>query len=184
MAKSQKKPENFLEALAAANLRLKAAKIPVQVVPLSNGNKLGLQATLPDKKDPDAKWHQQKISLGVPANFDGLEYAEAEARVVGGLSAKKQFSWAPYSKQKPVEKPTFLYVEDAIAALEEDYFKRRARTERSQSTWDTNYAYVYKKLIPAPRQKKLDKQKVDSIENEQLNSDAKPTKTRLTAQQK
>ena len=109
MVKPKKEPENILVALPQANLRLKAAKIPVQIVLLSNGNKLGLQATLPDKKDPNARWYQQKISLGVPANLEGLEYAEAEARVVGGLLAKRQFSWAPYFKQKPAEKPVYIY---------------------------------------------------------------------------
>ena len=78
MVKPKKEPENILVALPQANLRLKAAKIPVQIVLLSNGNKLGLQATLPDKKDPNARGYQQKISLGVPANLEGLEYGRKQ----------------------------------------------------------------------------------------------------------
>ncbi len=180
MVKPQKEPENILVALPQANLRLKAAKIPVQIVLLSNGNKLGLQATLPDKKDPNARWYQQKISLGVPANLEGLEYAEAEARVVGGLLAKRQFSWAPYFKQKPAEKPVYIYIEDAIEGFKEEYFKRRGRTERTESTWETNYASFFRKLIPKPR--RTSNLQVNVSETDQSVSNLKPSKTKLTAQ--
>jgi integrase len=180
MAKSQKKPENFLEAFSQVNLRLKAGKIPVQVVLLSNGNKLGIQATMPDKNDPNARWHQQKISLGVPANIEGLEFAEAEARIVGGLLAKRQSPWERYQKQKPKEKPTYLYTEDAIKAFEENYFKCRVRTERSESTWGTDYASVFKKLVSPIRQKKPNRANVNAIE--QPSNEPKPSKTRITVQ--
>ena len=180
MVKPKKEPENILVALPQANLRLKAAKIPVQIVLLSNGNKLGLQATLPDKKDPNARWYQQKISLGVPANLEGLEYAEAEARVVGGLLAKRQFSWAPYFKQKPAEKPVYIYIEDAIEGFKETYFKRRGRTERTESTWETNYDAVFKKLIPKSR--KTNNPQVKVGETDQPVSDLKLPKTKLTVQ--
>ena len=179
MVKPQKEPENILVALPQANLRLKAAKIPVQIVLLSNGNKLGLQATLPDKKDPNARWYQQKISLGVPASLEGLEYAEAEARVVGGLLAKRQFSWAPYLKQKPAEKPVYIYIEDAIEGFKEEYFKRRGRTERTESTWETNYEDVFKKLISKLRNNNL---RVNASTNNQPASDPKPSKTKITVQ--
>lgn len=138
-----KRELNFLEELAAATLRLKVDRIKLSIVPTSGT--LAIQGTLPDQQDPTAKPHQQKIALKLPATIEGIRQAEAEARVVRRLLNKNQFDWKLYrtsrnfdlTKRKPSE---------WVAEFEERYFTKRARTSESETTWETDYKSVFKKL--------------------------------------
>ncbi|RAM52517.1 MAG: hypothetical protein C6Y22_05805 [Hapalosiphonaceae cyanobacterium JJU2] len=76
--------------LEEINSRLKAGKVGVTVV--QRGDHLSLRATFPPKpRSNKAIWHQQHLSLGVYANPAGLQRAEAEAKIVGGLLARGEF---------------------------------------------------------------------------------------------
>ncbi|MBW4694196.1 MAG: site-specific integrase [Lyngbya sp. HA4199-MV5] len=142
MAKRQREP-NFLEAHAATNLRLKTGKVKLSVV--ITGETLAIQGTLPDRYDLSAKPHQQKVALGLPNTVEGLKQAEAEARVVRRLLNKGQFDWSLYQTSRngqiTQKKPA-----QWIADFEEKYFTERARTSESQTTWDSDYKPVFKKL--------------------------------------
>ena len=76
--------------LRQVNGRLKVSKVGVAVE--QHGGVLRLQATLPPK--PGAKQtesSQQRVSLGLPANPDGLRRAEKEARLLGAQLAAREF---------------------------------------------------------------------------------------------
>ena len=82
--------------ITKANDRLKAAKIGVRIE-LRN-DRLCLRATLPPKPGKAGDPHQQRISLGIFANSEGLKFAESEAKVIGGLLAQGRFDWERYLK--------------------------------------------------------------------------------------
>ncbi|NJL77927.1 MAG: hypothetical protein HC917_02095 [Richelia sp. SM2_1_7] len=81
----------FDQELLKVNQRLKVGKVKVSIE--SYRGALQLRATLPlrpndtNKNGKDTK--QYKISLGIPANFEGLKTAEEESYELGKLIARK-----------------------------------------------------------------------------------------------
>lgn len=124
-----------------ANGRLKAAKVGVSIEP--NGGRLRLRATSPPKPGHAAtKPHQQRISLGFHANPAGLKLAEAEARKIGALLDCGEFDWSPYISNHVAPQT----VGDWVAKYEVNYFNRRARNPKSETTWKHDYAQVFGEL--------------------------------------
>ena len=87
--------ERFDQEVVKVKTRLKEAYIKVGIV-VKNAS-IQLQTTLPlkpgdiDKKGSGTK--QYSISLGIPANLDGLKTAEEEAYELSRLTARKCFEW-------------------------------------------------------------------------------------------
>lgn len=125
------------------NDRLKAAKIGVKVE--ARGSRLSLRATLPPKPGSNkTKPYQQYISLGIYDNPAGLQRAEAEAKIVGGLLARGEFDWSRYlvSEQE-------LGIGDWakwIEKLRSDYFAQKGNTPNTQFTWKNDYEAAFKNL--------------------------------------
>lgn len=127
-----------------ANLRLKGARVGVAL--LRDGERLYLQATLPPKPGSyRSKPHQQKIALGIYANPAGVRTAEKEALRVGGLLACKEFSWDKYLKPTP-SSPVPQRVGEWVAEFEKDYFERRRRSRKSETTWTIDYRRMFDRL--------------------------------------
>jgi integrase len=124
---------------------VRAANVGVAIE--QSGNRLYLRATLPPK--PGATRHepyQQRISLssqGIRANPIGIKEAEAEARKVGALLARREFDWQPYLKS---DSQLCLTIADWLAQFEADYFTRKSRTPQSETTWRHDYLKVFNKL--------------------------------------
>ena len=129
-----------MEELKKINRRLKLAKVGVTIKQV--GDRLYLRATLPPKPG-ETKPKQRDLTLGIYANPAGLKRAEAEARKLGGQLACKEFSWEDWLKpeQKPIQLLGVL-----IERFEKDYFSRRARTAKSETTWRTEYRTVFSQL--------------------------------------
>jgi integrase len=108
-------------------------------------NRLYLRATLPPKPgSTKTVQHQQDISLGIHANVQGVSLAEKQARLVGALLDCRQFTWEPYLKE--LERiPEQKTIGDWVREFELDYFKRRARTPASESTYG-GYSRIFKRL--------------------------------------
>lgn len=131
----------ILGKISQANGRLKAAKVGVSIV--LKGDRFYLQATLPPKPNSSkTKPHQQKLATGCHANGAGLSIAESEARKIGALLDLNQFSWEPYLKQEVAAR----CAADVVTKFEKDYFTKRARSPKSQTTWDGDYLAVFKNL--------------------------------------
>jgi integrase len=112
---------------------------------LKKGRSLYLQATLPPRPgSAKVRPYQQSIALGVSANPEGLRQAEKQARKVGALLDCKEFSWEPYLKLKEPELPPL--VKDWVEKFEENYFIRRQRNAKSETTWRTDYRDVFRRL--------------------------------------
>jgi len=125
-----------------ANDRLKAAKIGV-TIELRN-DRLSLRATLPPKPGEFGNFHQQRISLKVYANLDGIKYAESEAQIVGGLLAQNRFDWAQYIEEPSQPPETISYW---IRALEDKYFSERPKNSTTLETWKHEYLKPFS-LLP------------------------------------
>jgi integrase len=130
------------EQVAQANRRLKQAKIGIII--WKRGDKLSLRGMLPPKPGwQKTNSSQQTIALDIFANPAGIKRAEAEARKVGGQLACKEFSWDLYLKN-PAE-PTAT-VAQWIEKFKKDYFTRRSRTPKSETTWRTEYQTFFNTL--------------------------------------
>jgi integrase len=143
---------DITKALAQANTRLKPLKISI----LQRGDRLSVQASFPPKPTwggviPDlekatAKRQQTKLSLGLQANPEGLRLAEAKAREISGLLMQNAFEWGQYSKLPDPDLVPKVLIKDWAARFEEDYFNQRAKNPKSLTTWQSEYAPVFKKL--------------------------------------
>ncbi|MBT9316215.1 site-specific integrase [Leptothoe spongobia] len=127
--------------LAAVNARLKANN--TKVVLEQRGSSLSMRATLPPKPGSNRIVpYQQRIALNLPANPDGLKRAEKDARLLGARLATKEFDWIDYEVHLVKVKHT---AKDVIKEFEKDY---RSRNELKQSTWNENWAKIFKRLPP------------------------------------
>lgn len=130
--------EKFDDEFEQAKARLKSAKVKVGLC--CDKGSIQLQATLPIKPDDTdtkgKKTKQYKISLGIPANLDGLKTAEEEAYELGKLIARKQFTWTDkyLGRQASIPKQV-LTIKTALETFEQEYFKTRKRTIKSEHTY-------------------------------------------------
>ncbi len=109
-----------------------------------------LRATLPPKPGTQKEQpHQQEIALGIYANPAGFKRAKAEAIVIGGLLACKEFSWEPYLKQNSVS-ATPKTCREWAEEFEQDYFTRRARTPKSETTFREYRLVLHRLPADAP----------------------------------
>lgn len=135
----------FETRLAEANRRLKQDGYKLKIALNNQGNLLILRGTFPPKPNSEKdRPNQQRLSLNLPANPRGLKEAEREAKYIGALLERREFSWEPYLvHQKQEEVDT---CESWIARFEEDYFSKRKRTDQTETTWKSDYWIVFKKL--------------------------------------
>ncbi|MCY6493136.1 hypothetical protein [Leptolyngbya sp. GGD] len=126
------------------NARLKAANLGVTIEARGKGSVLSLRAKVPTKTgDGSPKW--QYISLGLQNNPAGLKRAEAEARKLSGQIACREFQWSDWVETKKPESDT---VSAWIERYEIEYFNRRSRTPKSETTWKTDYKQPFGQLPP------------------------------------
>ncbi|MCY7275977.1 MAG: hypothetical protein LH702_20125 [Phormidesmis sp. CAN_BIN44] len=64
---------------------------------------------------------------------------------MGGQLACKEFQWCEWLKP---EKPGSDNVSDWVERFEKDYFSRRSRTPKSETTWRIDYALPLRELPP------------------------------------
>ena len=118
------------------NQRLKASKTKVTIY--SRKGTIQLRATLPlkpgdtNRQGKDKK--QYTISLGIPANFDGLKTAEEEAQELGKLIARQTFIWTDKYLGIQAKKKDSTTFREFYEQFEKIYFSTRKRTLKSQNT--------------------------------------------------
>ncbi len=147
--------EKVEQAIDEANYRLKAANVKVRIG--SKGNSLQLRATLPLKPGDISKngrqTKQYQISLGIPASLEGVITAEEESYELGRLIARKTFEWTEkYLGQKRTKK--VLTFQDILDNFEQEYFKTRKRTLKSEGTL-FNYKRIFKKRFDLSQEASL-----------------------------
>lgn len=157
---------NLLKKLDEINRRLKLAKIGVTLE--IRGERIYLRGTFPPKPGK-SHYSQQRISLGVYANKEGLDFAESEAKVIGGLLSQKRFNWDSFLT---LEKTPLLLISDWINRLEIDYFSTHEKNPTSEQTWIVDYRQP---LLKLPQDQLLSTELLEKV----LFSQTKPnTRTR------
>lgn len=128
--------------LEAVNERLKAGKIGVKVC--QRGDRLSLRATLPPKPGSQKTApHQQYLALGIYANPAGLQQAEAEAKIVGGLLVTGKFDWGKYldSENDPTGSCKYW-----VEKFKQEYFASHGHDLTRSQTWDDHYQKAFDRL--------------------------------------
>ncbi|MBD1847644.1 site-specific integrase [Cyanobacteria bacterium FACHB-63] len=123
---------------------LKAAKLGVVVEARGKGSMLSLRAKLPPRTGT-GEWYRQYISLGIFSNPAGIKKAGEEAKKLAGQLACKEFNWNDWVQP---EKPELESISAWIERFEVDYFTRRSRNPKSETTWETEYDQVFRQLPP------------------------------------
>jgi hypothetical protein len=139
--------EVFDKKLAEANSNLKRDRIKVSIK--YNGNSLQLRATLPLKPDDYHRLGKSKkqydLSLGIPANLEGLKTAIEESYELGKLIARHTFVWnEKYLGIRIKEKKRIKTIGELLNIFEDNYYKTRKKTITSQNTF-ANYISVIKR---------------------------------------
>jgi integrase len=130
------------QRLREANGRLKANCFGVSIEKV--GNKLFLRATLPPKpKSLEIKPYQQRISIS-SANVKGVSLAESEAKKLSVKLESREFDWANYINLEEFKQPQSIG--EWVKSFERDYFERRERTFKTETTWKVEYHTVFKML--------------------------------------
>ncbi len=125
------------EELVKVNQRLKSSKTKVSLK--ATGGVIQLISTLPLKPGDTHKQgkptKQYTISLGIPANFDGLKTAEEEAHELGKLIARQTFVWTDKYLGKQAQTKNNITFSEFYDDLEKRYFQTRKKTIKSQNTF-------------------------------------------------
>ena len=136
------------QELAAINQRLKNSKAKVKL--LITGGAVQLQATLPLKPGDTHKQgrskKQYKISLSIPANFDGLKTAEEEAYTLGKLIARQTFTWTDKYLGVKANKDKGITFREFYDQFEKRYFETRKKTRKSEGTFSI-YIKNYRRIF-------------------------------------
>ncbi|AFY58704.1 phage integrase family protein [Rivularia sp. PCC 7116] len=127
----------FEQELVKINQRLKSSKTKVSIEASKGG--IQLRATLPLKPGDSHKQgknrKQYKISLGIPANFDGLKTGEEEAYELGKLIARKTFVWNDKYLGQQAKKKNSITFKEFYEQFEKIYFQTRKKTIRSEHSF-------------------------------------------------
>jgi hypothetical protein len=135
------------KAFAASNTRLKAGSIGLCIEVKSNH--LVLRGILPPKPNSDRQIdYVQRIYLGYPYMPEGIRQAEKDAISIRAALIENRFDWADWSKKVAtgLANPVDMSIGAIVARFEIDYFNRRIRNPKSETTWRIDYAFCYKKL--------------------------------------
>jgi integrase len=127
-------------ALQELNARLKAGhqKCVVEL----RGASLHLRATLPTRDDPSQR-RQQRIALGLPAEFSALPAAERKAIELGHQLRTGTFTWAAWEAPDA----SVIAVSDFHAAAQRLHAsKYRKSPERGAAAWSKKWAPALRKL--------------------------------------
>jgi integrase len=135
------------KALDDCNLRLASGNIGF-TIEIKN-NALALRGSLPPK-DGIGDLKAQRIYLGYPPLAEGIKQAEKDALSIRVQLIEKRFNWIDWSaKLKKIEEnPPDLTIAALTQRFEKDYFTRRARNCKSETTFQTEYRCIFRKLPP------------------------------------
>ena len=85
--------------------------------------------------------------MGIYANPAGLQFAESEAKKVGGLLAQGKFEWSEYLvKELAITENTTDNAKLWIEKFEADYYNRKGKTPITETTWKSDYLPAWRLL--------------------------------------
>jgi integrase len=128
-------------ALEGINSRLKACQARCQIE--QKNQTLSLRATLPDRNDP-AQRRQQRIPLGLKADYSSLSEAEAKALELGRQLRGDVFSWDSWVA--PESRAVLTPADFHKAAQKFHASKYLKSPERGANAWAKKWAPALRKL--------------------------------------
>ena len=143
--------EEIQQKLIEANSNLKRDRVRVSIK--QTGNSLQLRATLPLKPDDSHRSGKSKkqydLSLGIPANLEGLKTAIEESYELGKLIARHTFVWNEKYlgikfRANSQEQQRIKTIGELLDKFENTYYQTRQKTITSQNTF-ANYISVIKR---------------------------------------
>ena len=129
------------------NFALKGSKLKIE----KRGEKLNIRGSLPSKKDNNTK-RIQRISLGIRADYLGLEEAKKKLQLVNLQLELKQFNWNNWISNTD-NKNNVNNAEDfsnKVNQFEEFFFKEPKNeflSSRRKTTWKSSYMPYLKRML-------------------------------------
>ncbi|MGF1518140.1 MAG: site-specific integrase [Nodosilinea sp.] len=129
-------------AIAQTNAELKAARCRLRIE--RRHDRLVLRGMFPPKPESDRdKPFTQRLSIGlVYATPAGLRAARKQALLVSEQLNEGLFAWADWLEDKAGTQT----IAGWAAEFEADYFKRRGRNPKVETTWDKDYSIPFGRL--------------------------------------
>lgn len=131
------------DLIKKANERLKKAKLGVAIERRSES--LCLRATLPPRPGAPGGKRQQRVALDrCKATPAGVQYAEKQAKILSGQLLEGTFNWVEWlDSSQPEATET---IDELVQRFEADHWNKCERTQRSETTWNTDYHAVFSRL--------------------------------------
>lgn len=133
------KSSDIADRISEANDRLKQAGVGLAIQ--KAGSRLRLRGLLPDS---DGNHDRRYISQGIRCSIWGVKEIERSAYQIRSEIAAGKFDLRNWRSRKVREE--IATVGHWIAQFKEDYFARRRRTEKSELTYRTEYAAMFRRL--------------------------------------
>ena len=132
---------SFATALLELNARLRVGRHRCCVE--QRAASLVLRATLPERDYPERR-RQQRLPLGLPADYSSLPEAERQAIELGHQLRTSTFTWEAWTHETHPEPPPSIDVHAAAQAL---HAARYATSpERGARAWNKKWAPALRKL--------------------------------------
>ncbi|MBE9056335.1 site-specific integrase [Sphaerospermopsis sp. LEGE 08334] len=133
---------NIEQRIKEANGRLRANYVGFQIEIM--GGKLCIRGTMPPRPNSNhTKPYRQRLTVA-KANNEGVKIAEKMAKIISVQIDAKTFDWVDYLNL--VEPETTKTIGDWVREFEKDYFLRRERTFKTETTWKVEYESIFKFL--------------------------------------
>lgn len=128
--------------IAKTNAELRAARCRLSIE--RRHDRLVLRGTFPPKPNSDRpKPYTQRLSLGmVYATPAGLRVARKQALLVSEQLIEGRFAWSEWL-ESPLDTRT---VAQWVKHFQTEYFERRGRNPKVETTWDKDYSIPFGRL--------------------------------------
>jgi integrase len=131
-----KQSETFEASLRAVNAKLSRCKL------VKHSERLYVRSSrFPPKPGSSSK--RSEFATGYRATAKELKLAEGMAIEIDGQLLRDKFTWEDWLKEKVAKAET---VHDWLERLKSDYFQRRERTTKSETTWTYSYWQYFQEL--------------------------------------
>lgn len=108
---------------------------------VARGQKLSLQATLPNKSGHGKK--QYRIATGYPHNTQGIKWALAQAQKLEADLILERFNWSEWGGKSTAPPKT---IGEAIALVHENWEREKNRTDSQRKNFQIDYLNPYQFL--------------------------------------
>ncbi len=142
------KPMSFERELIITNQKLAERGVKLRIE--KRGNRLSLRGPLPSQKNPNLT-ENQRISLGLETNIEGLKQAEKTLNFLYLQIEHKQFDWGNWSKKNSNKSQKYYPkdIEELIQEFKSFFFSNPSRSYSKagkRTNWESAYLPYLRRL--------------------------------------